>query len=1673
MDSLGIGCQPRESLTRLLCTTFYGTGISAFTVRCGGIIVFKRVFLLPACLTGVSALLLSAIVSPALSGSAAAAEVSKSAFARAAGAKPAASPSTAGPHAKPHFASVKVTRPGAGQRAQAVAGGGAAAQEQGTITFSEFPDGTSITNQYQASGIIFGGDTPFITGDGANPTSPVLSGTPLYNGTVTGTFVQPDGRPRTVDAFSLDVGYIDSPGSTEVVAYDPHGTALVTEPIESTGIVNVSITAPGIASFAVESVDPSNPDPAGFAVDNVSFAGYWFWAGSATAAEQGGASNPSENPTTCSTPRPVNCATGVFWHQFTDLSVPGRGVALNLSRSYSSSDAPADGPFGYGWTDSYDMSLAVDQAGDVTISQEDGTPVTFLPDGSGGFTAPPRVLATLAKNADGSYTFTRARTQIRYNFSATGQLTGEVDLNGYNTALAYNSGGQLVTVADPAGRQLTFTYTGTHVTGVTDPMGRTWSYDYDSGGNLVTATDPMGRTWSFTYDANHLMLTMTDPRGGTTTNVYNSAAQVVSQTDPDGGTTTWGYTGDAASPGGGTTLITDPNGNVTQHQYANLELLSVTKGFGTPEAATTSYAYDPATLGVTSVTDPNGHTATSTYDPNGNQLSATDPLGDTTTYSYNNLNEVQFKTTPLGETTSYGYDASGNLLSVTDSLGNSTTYAYADTTHPGDVTSVTDPDGHAATYTYDTYGDVASVSRQPSASVTDITQYSYDTDGERTCEAPPNAVAKGVACPAAGTAVTVYDADGEITSVTDPDGHVTANAYDGDGNKTRVTDAAGHVTGYAYNGNNQRITVTRPDGTTETTGFDANGNPVKQLNASGATMAYVYDVLNQVVSTTDPLGHTTSYGYDLAGNRVRLTDAQGQVTSYTYDATNRLTGVTYSDGKTPDVSYTYDADGHRASMSDGTGTTTYTYDGAGRPTGVSNGAGAAVGYSYDAAGLLTALSYPNGDAVTRTYDGAGELATVADWLGHTTTFSYDHDGNVTSQAYPNGVSALSAYDAADQLTVITDKTSSATLAAFGYTRDNLGQLSSATETGAISDTQSYSYTQLSQLGAVNGAAYGYDPAGDLTKQPGGITQAFNANSQLTSATAPGTVKPAALDQAVSAGETSKSSLITSAALTAKAGDLVLAFVSAKGPSGKAQKITKLAGGGLTWALAARSDTQQGTAEIWQAHTAKVLSKVKITATLAYAGYNGTITLAAFTGARGAAGPHATASGATGAPAVKLTTTAADSLVWAVGEDPSHATAHTPAAGQAIVYQLGDTAGSDTFWSQRVTAAVAAAKTTVKIADTKPTTDRWNLAAVEILAAVPGTVSTAYAYNKDGDLTSITPQGKPATSLAYNQANELTGYGTGAAYAYDGDGLRMSKQVGATTTAFAWDQSGSLPLLIAAGTVYYVYGPGGVPIEQVDTTSNTVSYLLADQQGSTRLITNSAGAVTGSYTYGAYGAVTKHTGTATTALGYDAQYTDAQSGLQYLRARYYNPATGQFITLDPIVELTRLPYGYVGGNPVNFSDPSGQCPWCVGAIIGGITGAATGAVKCFESGTTGKECAASIIGGAIGGAVGGACVTSTLGASAAVCGAAGTLVGDLVEKYAFGQDISSEDMAVDIVFGAIGGKVGDRLFTEYGRLPTKLSNVLHPGVNATRDYLGGLVGGEIGLIPSLFKSTLVC
>ena len=822
-----------------------------------------------------------------------------------------------------------------------------------------------------------------------------------------------------------------------------------------------------------------------------------------------GTKNPLQKDPQCQTANPVNCATGNFTHTLTDDAIPGRGLPLDLTRTYNSLSASTEGTFGYGWASSYSTNLTFDAAGDATVTGPQGAQNIFYAQGSGVFAAAPQVLGTLVQNSDGTYTLTEPGQDVE-TFSSTGQLTSETDPNGYSTTLAYNDSGQLSTVTDPEGRTLTYAY-GTNglVSSVTDPAGRVVSYGYDSAGNLTSATSVDGGIWSFGYDANHLLTSMTDPRiDGSLTNTYDSSARVTEQVDPMGHTTTFSY-GTPSSDDVQTNTITSPDGHVETEQYTDGELTSLTKGSGTSDAATWTYSYG-ITLGVTSTTDPNGNTTSAAYDANGNETSSTNADGDTTTSQYNAFDEPTSITDPAGNTTTDSYDASGNLQSVSRTLTSTgqtqtTSYAYGDPDHPGDVTAITDPDGNQTTMTYDVDGDLAA-STNPSG---DKTTYDYSCTGTAAdgcysdvgllySEVSPRGNATG-ALAANFTTTWTYNALGQPKTETDPLGHETTYSYDLDGNQTGQTDPAGNATTYAFNADNQPTTTTRADQTTLVDAYNADGDLHSQTNGAGKTTIYHYNALDEMTSSTDPLGHETTYAYDGDGNVTTVTDPAGRTTTNGYDAANLLKTITYSDDSTPNVSYDYNSDGQVTSMTDGTGTTTYSYDSLDRLTGQTNGDGQAVTYGYDLAGNQTSIGYPNGNTVTDGYTD-GQLSSVTDWLGHETTFAYDPDSDLQTETFPSATSDVDTYgyDDADQLTSIDMDQSGSALATLTDTYNNDGELSNETQTGLPGPASvGYTYNSLSQITAAGNDSYDYNAADNPTKLDSATGYSYNDAGELT------------------------------------------------------------------------------------------------------------------------------------------------------------------------------------------------------------------------------------------------------------------------------------------------------------------------------------------------------------------------------------------------------------------------------------------------------------------------------------------------------------------------------------------------------------------------------------------------
>jgi RHS repeat-associated protein len=1492
------------------------------------------------------------------------------------------------------------------------------------------------------------------------------------------------------------------------------------------------------------------------------------WGGP-SAAEQGGAPSTLEPCTTCHVGQPVNTATGTFWHSFIDVSVPGRGPGLELSRTYSSSAAAAAGMFGFGWGSSYEARLvpARDGNGSVTsmtlVDRNNAHAVFTKVDN--GYWAPARVQARLAGRQDGSLVLTDTRARTTYTFDAQGVLQKVTDRNGHSTTLTYGSG-KLATVTDAAGRSLTYTWTADRVTSVSDPMGRTWTYAYHPDGTLASATDPLGRATAFTYDAaTHLLRTMTFPGGGTVSNEYVSG-RISKQTDTDGLVTTYDYSGDPTTDAGSTTTVTGRH-STTKHVYRFMNLQSVTRNVGTAAEATTSKVYDPVTMRVIQETDPMGKVRSFEYDHYGNQTKRTDPPvggapGKVWTATYNPDGTIATSTLPTGKSSSWAYDGKGNVTGHTDPNAKTTIYAYGDPAHPGDVTAVTDPGNRVTTFTYDTAGNVASQSLYPTAGVTLTSAASYNANGEQICAVTPAKHADGLRCPAsftsppAGVTSRVLDAAGQVTSVTDPAGRTRSMEYDADGNQTKTTGpgttATGGVTTRTYDTSGRVKTSTTAAGTPEAVttsySYDIGHGTAPCTAAALSTIAKFCDTttdpagkvttryfsgLDQLVGLAEPGGRLTRTSYRLDGRVETVTRPDGRSSTAAYFDDGLLQSVTHSTGIPGKVSYTYRADGLRASMADATGTTSYSYDHAGYLTGLTRGS-STVGYTRDGSHRVTAITYPSGRVVTRGFDGAGRMTSVTDGAGRTTTFGYDANGNQTSTELPVGRSLTKTFDAADQLSAVTLTAPGTELAQLSWTRNDYDQVAAETGTGATPSSETYSYWATHRLKGTGPESFGYDPVANPT-QLGAMTQTFDpsGNGQLIQATRAGESHSYTYDTngnrthetttggddlALAATFDQTSKMISSE--VSRTTELPGSFVPLSpcrlfdtrttdpGPSGAVPGGATLAvqaGGkcdipatGVAAVAVNLTSTGSTTNGYLVAHAAggpvPASSNVNYTAgktvaTLAVvslstggalavknfqastatthiigdiAGYYlaGTPTggnlykpltparimdtrngIGGVTGPVGAGQPvnlQVTDAGGvptTGVSAVVLNVTAlggtatssyvttypegttrptASTLNFNTGETVSNlAMATLGSTGKLALYNaagtvhlLVDVVG---YYTTGTTAdgGYKPLATPTRALDTRYGTGApqakvgaggevalqvtgsagvpaTGVAAVVLnLTAVGGTATsylTAYPDGTSRPITSnlnftagdttanaaivkVSPSG---TIRLYNDAGQvdliadITGYFTApggsngtttttASYTYDGDGLRATKTpsttVGTTTTtstaSYTYDLTGPVPLLLSDGTTDYIHGPDGRPIEHLGSaTGANPAWYLTDQHGDTRALIDAAGAIAATYDYTAYGVPTRSSGTATTPLLYGGGHHDTDTGLIYLINRYYDPGTGTFTSIDPAVLVTGSPYGYVGGDPLNLTDPSGLCPFCAALLIGGLIGAGT-------------------------------------------------------------------------------------------------------------------------------------
>jgi RHS repeat-associated protein len=235
-----------------------------------------------------------------------------------------------------------------------------------------------------------------------------------------------------------------------------------------------------------------------------------------------------------------------------------------------------------------------------------------------------------------------------------------------------------------------------------------------------------------------------------------------------------------------------------------------------------------------------------------------------------------------------------------------------------------------------------------------------------------------------------------------------------------------------------------------------------------------------------------------------------------------------------------------------------------------------------------------------------------------------------------------------------------------------------------------------------------------------------------------------------------------------------------------------------------------------------------------------------------------------------------------------------------------------------------------------------LSAVSSLTSI---ASGSFSYNSDDEVSSetydangnvLSTGGMTYTYDSENHMTSATGNGKVVTMVYDAFGNRVSKTVNNVTTQYLVEDDVNptgLPQVLeevenGAAVRTYTYGLQRISESQMVSGTWTTSFYGYDGAGSVRQLTNSAGAVTDEYEYDAFGNSFTKQGTTPNNYMYRGEQYDSDLNLYYLRARYYNPQTGRFLSRDPEDGNPTDPkslhkYLYAGGDPVNMIDPMGR------------------------------------------------------------------------------------------------------------------------------------------------------
>lgn len=957
------------------------------------------------------------------------------------------------------------------------------------------------------------------------------------------------------------------------------------------------------------------------------------------------------------------------------------------------------------------------------------------------------------------------------------------------------------------------------------------------------------------------------------------------------------------------TRIEDRNGNAHTLSYTEKLLTRVSDGLG----RWLDFTYSSGKL--VRVTDQTGRHIDFSHTGE-NLTSFTDALGNITRYEYTSIGGttglMTGKINPVGNIPyTQTWDGQARVATQADSTGNITGFTYL--TAPNITTTVRDPLGNEFKHLYkdfallrenlDQSGQTYSIDYDANHRRTQIT----DRLGDSTnigYHAATGKITSFTDTALNTTSLTYSDqAQGDfsfynLSRVDYADGTFDLLSHDACGNLIQLTDRGGQIWQYTYNDQGLVLKATNPDGGVTTNSYNADGTLASQTDHFGNTLNYSYDELKRLQQINLADGNSRSYIYDANDNILSAANELGRITQFSYDNNNNLETITDADART--ITMGYDGNNRIISILDRMNqSTTRVYDALGRLQSRTNALGDTASLGYDVRGWLKTYTDPAGHSWSRTHDNEGVVVSTTNPLGQTWSYQSDKLGRITTITSPRQHQQKYTYDPLGRLSNYTDPLGKTT----AYSYDSRGLLTGLSLPGGIAS--SYSRNSLGLITTVtdpNGNSWNrsYDQAGRMTERrdPMGNSwsYAYDVRDRISKIDFPASEVNLTYDAVgnllrrlysdgtdLNYSYDNLNRLISSNGLSLSydANNNITAsngIAITRDAVGRIQSVTLAAGKTFNYGYDSRGlvsevdDWVGGKTTLTYDNAGRLINITRP---------NGVSTIYSYDNDGRLTGISEESD--SNLSTIALILNARGEITGATRDLPLH-----PVLTRNIQTYSYDAASQVAGWSHDAMGRVT----------------------------------------YDG-----------TRHYSWDLASRLTGYtqnGTDVTFSYDGLGMCISRTQEDVMRSYVWNYAMELASIsvIRQGNSdlsYYIHLPDGRLLHSIEAADNTRHYYHFDEVGNTVFLTSESGIITDSYGITPYGLLTAHTGSSDNPFTFSGAYgvmAEGDSGLYYMRARYYNAAIGRFIARDPVQSTNPreiAPYLYAKNNPMLNVDPTGLNP----------------------------------------------------------------------------------------------------------------------------------------------------